>query len=141
MIVVVEEESESDSMHLVRFGKGESFSHESSQTLAQGAVETFHMIGARFGVALRELVGGNDIRIRLPDVSKTMRLFVGVGNGFPHEKTGLLAPIANGKRHHLPGAPTQGQPNPAFVLASFHEAPNLVQLQFITLLKLFQSRL
>ena len=140
-IVGVDEEREDGEVHLVGFGKGEGFSDQSSQTLAQGAVETFDMVCARFGVTLGELLLGNDFGIRFPNIGKAVRFFVSVGNGLPQRKTGLLATISNGKRHHLASAPTQRQPNPAFVFASFDETPNLVQFQFIAFLKLGQSRL
>ena len=126
-------------MHLVGFGKGEGFSYQSSQALAQGAVEAFDMVGVGFGLALGELMARNHFRIRFPNIGKTVRCFVGSGNGFPQRKTRFAAPIANGKSHDLPGAPTERQPNPAFVFAAFDKTPNLVQFQFIPFLKLFQS--
>ena len=139
MIVVVEKESENNGVHLVRFRKGKRFSHQAPQTLAQGAVEAFDMVCARFGVTLRELMGGDDFGIRLPNIGKAVRFFVGVGNCLPQKTTGLLATISDGKGHHLPSPPTQGQPNPAFVFAPFDETPYLVQFQFIAFLKCLQS--
>ena len=50
------EEGKDNQVHVVSFGKGESFSHEAAQPLAQSAVEALDVVGARFGVALGELL-------------------------------------------------------------------------------------
>ena len=135
---MIEKKGEDDGVHLVGFGKGEGFSYQPSQALAQGAVEAFNMVGVSFGLALGELVISNDFGIRFPNISKTMRCFVGSGNGFPQRKTRFAASVTDGKGHHLPGASTERQPNPAFVFTALDKTPNLVQFQFLSFLKLVQ---
>lgn len=92
----MQKEGENNFVHLVGFGKGESFAHQASQSLAQSAVEAFDMFGARFGVALGELVLGDDLGIRFPDVGKTVGFLVSLGNGVPQLQAGFPAAIADG---------------------------------------------
>ena len=106
MIVAVNEECENNFVHEVYLREGAGFSHQTGGSLAQGAVETFDVVCARFGLALCQLMSADDFGIRLPDVSKTVGDFVRVGNGVPQLLAGSLASTANDKSHDLPGAPT-----------------------------------
>ena len=81
----------------------------------------------------------NHAGISFPDVGKAMRLFVRVRNGLPQLLAGSSPSTANDKSDHLPGAPTQGQPNPAFVFAAQNETPQFIQLQNIAFLEKSQS--
>ena len=131
----MKEAGEDNQVHMVSFGKGEGFSHQASQPLAQVAVEALDVICARFGVDLGELRSGDDLGIRLPDVGEAVGFLVGIGDDFPQPKAGLFATVADGQGHHLAGAPTQRQPNPPFVFAPLHETLDLVQFEFVPFLK------
>lgn len=122
----MDEECENNNVHEIRLGEREGFSNQSRQSLAQGAVETFDMVGIGFGLALGELIGLDDFGVSFPYVGIAVRLFVRSGNRLPQLAAGSGSPVSHHKRHNLPRAPTERQPNPALVFAPFDKAPNLV---------------
>lgn len=88
-------------MHGVAFGKGGGFSCEPSHPLAQGAIESFEVVGGAACLALQQLLLGHNASISIPDVSIAMRLFVRRRNRLPQPSTRRLAATANGKSHDL----------------------------------------
>lgn len=127
LVVIMNEEGENNAVHEVRLGEGESFSHQARQSLAQSAVETLNMVCLGFGLALGELMRPYHFGLSLPDVGKAVRVLVICWNGLLQLVAGVFAAISNDKRHNLPCASAQGQPNPALILAPFDKTPNLIQ--------------
>lgn len=111
-VVGVDEERENNSMHGVRFREGEGFSHQSRESLAQGAVEALDVICVGLGLTLRELVRRDNFGVSLPDVRETVRLLIRFWNGLPQFLASSLAASSNDKGHDLACAPTQRQPEP-----------------------------
>lgn len=114
---MVKEEEDGDVVHEVGFRKGGGLASESADALAQGAVESLHVIGWPALLALLQQFLRPDPRISLPDIGKTQRNFVGQRNTIPQHAAGAHAPTADGIGHNLPGAAAQGQPQPLFVFA------------------------
>ena len=62
----MQEEADSDFVHLERFGKRQGFANEAAQALVEGIVETLNVIrGATLGVVGVMLIGGQDIMVTL----------------------------------------------------------------------------
>ena len=97
-------------------------------------VESLDVISVGFGFVLSQLFGFNHFGIGLPDIGKAMSDFVGVRNRLPEFFAGSFTTTANHKSHNLARSPAQSQPNPALVLAAFHETPDLIKFQDIALL-------
>ena len=129
------EESQSGMVHDIRLGKGEGFSHEAPQTLAQSAIEAFAMVGLGFGLILRKLLCRDNAGISLPNVGKAVRLFISFWNRLPQFFAGFSAATADDKSYHLARAPTECQPNSAFIFTAQHKTPEFIQFQDITSLK------
>lgn len=124
-----------DLVHEVGFGKGGGFTGESADSLAQGAIESLNVVGWPISGRLLKLLTGHDPRIGFPDVSKAAPDFVSLGNPAPENAAGFHAPAPDGKSYNLPGAPTQSQPQPAFVFPFEHECPCFIEFQLIAFFK------
>jgi len=61
----MQEEADSDLMHLNGLGKGECFANEAAEALAKRVVETLHMIRGAFGISGPMLSGGQDVVVAL----------------------------------------------------------------------------
>lgn len=66
---MIQEQADSAFMHKARFGKGQDFSKEAAQALAQGVVETLNMVGGAFGIGSAMLGGGQDVMITFQIIS------------------------------------------------------------------------
>ena len=62
---MMQEEADSDLMHLNGLGKGECFANEAAEALAKRVVETLHMIRGAFGISGPMLSGGQDVVVAL----------------------------------------------------------------------------
>src|SRR5439155_4133490 len=101
----------------VRLGEREGFAHVAGISLAQGVVPTFYVSGFPTGFVHAAMGRGRkDVAIGVPEVTETATPLVGSGNPLPQVPTGLLTAISNHKGDNLPGAPTQGRPQPPLVL-------------------------
>ena len=125
------EEVDSDVVHEVGFGKGSGLAGEPADSLAQGAVEAFDVVGRPTRLTLLQLCCRHHATIGFPDVSKTACGFVSWWDAAPQHPASRHAPAAEGVSHNLPRAPTQSQPQPFLVFAFQDPCPDFIQFQFI----------
>ena len=103
----MQEQYQTNLVHLLAFRERERLSREASQSLAQGTVPALHVSGlaallTHWSVSiLRE-----DLPVALPKVAVERPLSVAFGNTPPKLPTGLLAPVTDGVGHDLAGTPT-----------------------------------
>ena len=64
-VVAMQEELDGDFVHFGAFGKRKGLAHESPETLAQGIVEAFDVVGGAFGVRGLMLASRQDIVVAL----------------------------------------------------------------------------
>lgn len=109
----MQEETDSDFVHLKGFGKRQGFANEAAQTLAKGIVETLNMVG---GATLRVvgvmLVGGQDVVVALQVVGIKQTLAVRQRDAVPKEPGGRIIARTQRVSDDRAGTPTQGQPQP-----------------------------
>lgn len=120
----MQEEADSDLMHLNGFGEGEGFTDESTQALAQRVIEALDRVRGTFCRGGPMLGGGQNVVIAFPVSGVQPTLPVGGRNTVP-EKTrcGIIA-WAECVSHDLAGASTQRQPQPDHPKSTMtHEAP------------------
>ena len=91
---MVEEKPKRALVHLVVFGKGERFSHEAPDALAQRVVPAFEMISRPALFAAPMLCGRYHLRVGRPEVGETQLAFVGLWNTLSQQTTGRFAATA-----------------------------------------------
>ena len=116
----------------VQLGEREGFAPVAGIGLAPGVVPAFPVRGRPTGLVHASMgQGGKDVAIGVPEVTETATPLIGGGNPLPQLPTGLLTAVPNHKGDNLPGAPTQGRPQPALVLPRAHKTPPFIHLQVI----------
>ena len=127
----MQEETDSDFVHLEGFGKRQGFANEAAQTLAKGIVETLNAIcGATLGVVGVMLVGGQDVVVALQVIGIKQTLAVSQRDAIPKAPGGRIIARTQRVSDDLAGTPTQGQPQPDHPKSTMaHEAPQFIQLQ------------
>ena len=109
----MQEETDSDFVHLERFGKRQGFANETAQALAEGIVETPNVIrGDPLGVAGVMLVGGQDVVVALQVVGIKRTPAVSQRDAIPKEPGDSIIARTQRVSDDLAGTPTQGQPQP-----------------------------
>ena len=103
-IVVIDEETNGDFMHLIGFGKGECAAHEARGALAQGEISAFEVVGGAAFLAAAVLFGRHHLSISRPEVAVTKAVFVIFGNASPQDATGRFASVAQSVSHDLSSA-------------------------------------
>ena len=88
----MDEEVDDNLVHEVGFGKGGGFAGESTDSLAQGAVKAFDVVGWPVGFALVQRFRRHNTGISLPNIGKAAPGFVSLRNPAPEDATGFYAP-------------------------------------------------
>jgi len=127
----VNEESDMDVVHFVGLGERGGLPRESSDVLAQGAVESLDVVGLASHGALGELFRGHHLSVGTPDVAEAVGSLVSRGQAVPQQAARLDAMTTQSKSHDLARAPTKSQPQPHLVLSLSHKRPHLIQLQHL----------
>lgn len=111
-------------MHEVAFGEGKGLSGESANALSQGEIEPLDMIclSVLFG-ARPVLIVGHDFLIGVPKVGEDEASFVSGRNLLPQLAAAIHRARAMMPSDHLPGAPTQCNPQPDRVTFVAHIRP------------------
>lgn len=111
----------------VRLGEGERLADVARIGLAQRVVPAFHVTGlpAGFGYTLMRRER-QDVARGVPEIAETATPSIGRRNALPQLPTGLRTAVANREGDNLPGAPTQGSPQPGDVpLKALQHNPTL----------------
>lgn len=127
----MQEKTDSDFVHLERFGKRQGFANEAAQALAERVVKRLNVIcGATFGVVGVMWVGGQDVVVALQVVGIKRTLAVSQRDAIPKEPGGRIIARTRRASDDLAGTPTRGQPQPDHPEPTMaHEAPHFIQLQ------------
>ncbi len=129
-IVTVQEELQTDLVHLVLLGERERLSNKTSQTLAQGVVPALHMHQLSAFLAHRLMALLRDDRpISLPEIAVAIPTFIAFGNPLPQPPTSSLAALTDNVGDHLTSVAPQGDPYPAFVGFLADKRPQLVEFE------------
>src|SRR5438067_5304779 len=132
-VVVREEDSQPEFMHIEVLGEGESLAHEPADTLPGRAEEAFGVAG------LPSLFGAAAVRacwkhrfIRKPKVAACRSAEVVRRQSSSQPAGALLRAVAEHVGDHLAGASAERDPEPAlaFFLAA-HKAPELIEFQHV----------
>ena len=100
--------------------------------MSESVVPTFHMIGLTALLANRVMrFFRKDIGIGFPKIAIGVTPFVFIWNSLPQQFTSDFTAVTDHKSHDLPGAPTHGGPQPAFVCLFEHERPDFIQFEDI----------
>jgi|GEM_PF-2891750 len=129
----MQEETDSDFVHLEGFGKRQGFANEAAQTLAKGIVETLNAIcGATLGVVGVMLVGGQDVVVALQVIGIKQTLAVSQRDAIPKGPGGRIIARTQRVGNDLASASAQGQPRPDHATPPVaHEAPQFIQFQHV----------
>jgi hypothetical protein len=114
----MDEEFEGNLVKLVGLGERECLADEAREALPQGVVPALDMRGVPRLLAHSLMVaaqGAKDLRVRLLEVAEGGTVAVRGRNPAPQAPTTLLAAVPDEVGHHLPRAPTERYPDPAFV--------------------------
>jgi len=114
----MDEEFKGNVVKFIGFRKGQGFADEAAQTLAQGVIPAFDVIGQARLFANGVMIRGNatkDSRIGRPKVAEGATMAVSGRNPVPELPTTGLTAVATPVRNHLTGTPTQRYPQPALV--------------------------
>ena len=126
----MQEEADSDLMHLNGFGKGERLADGGAEALAERVVETLQVILGAFGISGPMLSGRQDVVIALQVIGAKPTVAISQRDALPKEPGGGVIARAQRVGDDLAGAPTQGQPQPDHATPPVaHEAPQFIQLQ------------
>ena len=101
---MMNEEMNGGVVHEIAFGKGGGLTSETPDSLAQGAIEAFNVIGRPVDWALLQRLGRNNAGISLPDVGKAVSGFVGLRNPAPEDTAGFHSSASQSKGYNLSGA-------------------------------------
>ncbi len=112
----MQEQYQTNLVHLLTLRERQRLSHEASQPLAQSAIPALHMIGLAALLAYCLVpIFRKDLLVALPKIAVEYPLSaITLRNTLPKLPTSLLASVAYRVSYHLTGAPTQRQPDPAF---------------------------
>ena len=126
----MQEEADSDLMHVNGLGKGECFANETAEALAKRVVETLHVIRGAFGISGPMLSGRQDVVIAFEVIRVKPTLAVRERDARPQAAGGGVIARAQRVGDDLAGASAQGQPKPDHATPPVaHEAPQFIQLQ------------
>lgn len=128
----MQEEADSDLMHLNGFGKGERFAHEAAEALAERVVETLQVIRGAFGISGLMLSGRQDVVIALQVIGAKPTLAISKRDALPQETGGGVIARAQRVGDDLAGASAQGQPQPDHPASAMaNEAPQFIEFQYV----------
>ncbi len=117
-------------MHTLKLGKGEGFACETTQSLAQGIVPSFHM-GRFTGFFSHGSVMRKDFIISGPKVAVGGTSFVGPWQALVKFPATIPIPRPNGIGEDLTGASAKSDPNPLGIALAPHKRPQFVQFNDI----------
>ena len=130
MIILMNEKSQTGFMHTLKLGKGEGFACETTQSLAQGIVPSFHM-GRFTGFFSHGSVIRKDFIISAPKVAVGGTSFVGPWQTLVKFPATIPIPRPNGIGEDLTGASAKSDPNPLGIALAPHKRPQFVQFNDI----------
>lgn len=108
----MQEAADGDFVHLERFGKKPGIANEAAQALAEGIVETLHVIrGATLGV-VGVCWGGQALVVALQGVGIKRTPTVSQRDTIPKESGGGIIARTQRVSNDLAGTPAQAQPQP-----------------------------
>ena len=115
-----------------RFRKGQGLPHIAGIALSQRIIPAFDMRGhpRLFADALMR-VDRKDGSIGSPEVAETLAATIRLRQFMPQMPTRLFAPIPDGIRHNVPGAPTFDRPQPCFVDAAADKGTEFIGFEDI----------
>ena len=128
----MQEEADSDLMHVKGLGKGERFSNETAEALAKRVVETLHVIRGAFGVSGPMLSGGQDVVVAFEVIRVKPTLAVRERDARPQQAGSGVIARTQRVGHDLASASAQGQPKPDHTASAMaNEAPQFIQFQHV----------
>ena len=126
----MQEELQTDLVHLVGLGERERLSNETSQALAQGVVPALHVCQLPASLAHRLVALLRNHRpVCLPEIAVARSTFVAFGDPPPQPAAGSLAAVAHDVGDHLTSVARLGDPYPAFARPLADEGPQLVEFE------------
>ena len=119
-------------MIALRLGERQRFTNKTRDTLTKRKIPTF-LVSRLTGFLAHRMMGafGQDHLISLPEVGVGATAAISGRDGLPQPSAGGSTAIPDDKSDDLPSTPTQGCPQPAFVVALIDEGPQLIQFQTI----------
>ena len=87
-VIAMEEEADGDLVHDGTFREREGFAHEATQTLAQGAVKTFDVVGRATDVGSAVLLRGKNIVIAFQVIGREVARAIGRWDAPPRQAGG-----------------------------------------------------
>ena len=112
----MQKEAQTQFVHRLGFGKGETLSDEAAKPLPQSVVPSLD-VRRQPGLFTRRrvLLRRDDQRVGFPKVAVAMSATIALRYLLPEFATGRRTSIANHVSDDLPRGTAQGDPNPAFV--------------------------
>src|SRR5689334_13929191 len=124
------EQSQTNLMHRLRFRERQALTYEAGQPLAQRVIPSLNVsrlpgiLAASGGLLLRD-----DLVVSLPEVRVAMPGLICLRDRLPELATSLLTAVADDKGYELARRTAERDPDPTLVDAPQDEGPQLVQLQ------------
>ncbi len=113
------EQFQSNLVKKIRLGKRERFADKTSQSLTQGVIPTLNMSRLTGLFAHGLMIGPKGAKnglISLPKVAEGGALSIRLRDPRPQAPAAFFAAIPDKIGHNLSGPPTEGYPDPSFIV-------------------------